>query len=91
MRVRTSNLSIRFYAADGWTRDAVVACLRESFSDCVIQDKIYPYSDYSDLTYFIAPPDTLDIDRLCRVVTSVARGFDDYPKETDREHLVRHI
>jgi len=82
MIVRTSNLAMRFYKKDGWTDDVLVSLIdRDSHSAG------FKYFDDAD-PYWIPEVGTkLNIDSLMKLVTEVKRGFNDYPLQSDREHL----
>lgn len=86
MRVVTSNLAIRFYKSDGWTEEALNRYVKFS-----AHKEAFKFFDDGALSYWLTKVGTkLDIPLLMGVVTEVSRGFDDYPEQTDQEHLEDH-
>ena len=83
MRVVTTNLAMRFYKSDGWTREILSGLVKEGSID----PRFKFFAD-DRLPYWIPEVGTqLDIDRLLKITTSVQRTFNGYPNQTDKEHL----
>ena len=88
MIVSTSNLAIRFYVRDEWTEESLRPLISSSVTDppFILKDP-----DEPRLSYWLPEVGTImDIKKLMKVVTKVERGFNDYPHETDEEHLINH-
>lgn len=86
MKVVTTNLTIRFYKADGWTFDILVSLL-----DRLNQEPFIYFIDQSNEYWIPTVGTKLNIDKLMKKVTRVQRTFDDYPNQTDREHLMSKL
>lgn len=84
MRVVTTNLAIRFYKSDGWSEPDLMNIVQFSNLD-------HPFRFFDDgfSAYWVPRPGVkLDIDKLLKEYKpSVSRTFDDYPNQTDKEHL----
>jgi hypothetical protein len=85
MRVSSSNLGLRFYKSDGWSKELL---------DVIGTFMPHPQFDVDETTgfggYWI-PIGEVDIDKLMGIVTNVSRAFDDCPKESDREFVERML
>lgn len=80
--VHTSNLALRFYKSDGWTRE----CLEQYLVSGEIKDtQGLPHLDSVETAYFILSPySRLDILRLYEdQVSRVVRTFNDNPELSD--------
>lgn len=85
MIIRSSNLALRFYESDGWTKE-----LLESMLTC--GDLIEQEIGLSDEKYFILSVGSrFDIEKLLSVYTKLVRAFDDYPNESDKSFMLRHM
>jgi hypothetical protein len=84
-RVSSSNLALRFYKTDGWTRDDF-----EPYIICgYIEDTAEIHGDAYDLAYYrLSVHSRLDMVRFYEEkVSKVHRMFDDYPTMTDLQFL----
>ena len=87
MKVVTTNLAIRFYAVDGWTEKKVLALNPDN-----TPDDFRHFDAGTKLAYWVPHPGTkIHINRLMEVVTAVQRTYNDYPWESDQEHLARFL
>ena len=83
--VSSSNLSLRFYLNEGWTRDDIEPYL--------ISGKILntqeTHNDAAEWAYYILDVDSrLDMKRFYEEkVSTVYRRYDDYPNQTDLQFL----
>jgi hypothetical protein len=83
--VSSSNLSLRFYKGEGWTREEIEPYLL--LGDLMDTEEIH--GDNPDWAYYILSIDgRIDMERFYEEkVSSVHRAFDDYPDMTDLEFL----
>lgn len=85
--VRSSNLALRFYMNDGWTR--------EELEDCLETGRIIVNGDFGselDIPYYMLDVGSrFDLEKLMPLVGKVERAFDDYPWQTDREFIESHM
>lgn len=86
MRMATSNLAMRFYKSDGWTREILEKLVIRTGRG----GEAFHYWDDPNFEYWIPNVGTnLNLDELLKIVTRVDRAFNDYPNESDREFLKR--
>jgi hypothetical protein len=83
--VCSSNLSLRFYKEDGWTRE----CLEKYLIRGEISDTEITHGDDPEFAYYILKTNSkLDMKRLYEEqVGRVDRAFDDYPTMTDLQFM----
>lgn len=82
--IRAGNLTLRFYAREGWTKEALDAlCLRGEVR-CHSPNDEDPY-----YTLAREQGSRFDCERLLECCSSLHRAFDDYPNESDLEYLER--
>jgi hypothetical protein len=88
-RVSSSNLALRFYKFDGWTREVLESYLTKGE---LIDTQFSHHKDKPDEAYFILKPySVLDMKRLYdEQVAEVHRAFNDYPHDTDLQFMERH-
>jgi len=84
-RVSSSNLALRFYKRDGWTReDLELYLIRGSIEDT---SEYHGDSDYFAY-YILSIASSLDMKAFYQEkVGEVHRAYDDYPHMTDLEFL----
>ena len=84
-RVSSSNLNLRFYKSDGWTREDIEPYLVKGY----LNDSAEMFGDREDLAYYVLGMNTrLVMKRFYEEkVGEVFRAFDDYPNWTDLEFL----
>lgn len=84
-RVSSSNLALRFYKCDGWTRED----LEPYFIRGTLEDTEEMHGDREDFAYYrLAVYSRLDMKKFySEKVSEVYRAFDDYPNMTDLEFL----
>lgn len=82
--VSSSNLALRFYLRDQWTKAELDACCK--FGEVLIS---HP-KDGKNAYFTLADPSySFDIDKLMKLTAKVDRAFNDYPNESDYEFLKR--
>jgi hypothetical protein len=83
--VRSSNLALRFYQNDGWTKEVLEKYLiKGSFLDS--KERFGDTNPY----FVLNVGSQLDMKRLYEEqVSSVQRAFDDYPHQTDLGFMER--
>jgi len=87
MPICSSNLALRFYLQDGWTKEFLDSLTIKG--ECIYREM--KFGD-EDLSYYMPIPNTkLDIDKLILYVSEVNRAFDDYPNESDIEFIKRML
>ena len=81
--IRSSNLMLRFYVKDGWTKSILDQyCIKGQVSIKHPED-IDPY-------YTLDAATKLDVIQLyIDHVSVVHRAFNDYPNETDIQYMIR--
>lgn len=84
MLVRSSNLALRFYEKDGWTKEHIEFFLVEGE---VLEQKSMFCSDY----YIVSVGSTVDFRKLRSLVSRVDRAFDDNPNESDNDFMKKHL
>lgn len=78
--IRSSNLALRFYISDGWTKEELdQCCIKGSFS-CTHTDDPDPY-------YTLDIGSTFNTKKLIEKMSVLHRRFDDYPNETDEQFI----
>ena len=84
-RVQSSNLALRFYKSEGWTKEDLLPYLMKG----LIEDTETTHGDKPHYSYYrLDVFSTLDMDRFYKEkVSEVHRAFDDYPNMTDLEFL----
>lgn len=88
--VRSSNLALRFYKYDGWTRE----CLEKYLLSGEIRDTEFSHhKDSPETAYFSTNLNTrLDLGSLYEnEVSEVIRAYDDYPYQTDLEFMASKL
>lgn len=71
-RVSSSHLALRFYKAEGWTREELEACLRPG-TDGRIRDTSEHYQEASDAGYFAKADGAWDFTKLMPLISSIQR------------------
>lgn len=87
-RVSSSNLALRFYKFDGWTRE----CLEKYLMKGELYDTEFTHhKDIRENAYYILRPGSaLDMARLLNEqVSEVHRTFNDNPSDTDLQFMER--
>lgn len=83
MIISSSNLSLRFYLSDGWTKENLSAYLYKGSVSIKHPEDINPY-------FTLDPLGSLNLERMSRE-HSLKRAFDDYPEEADFEFMKKHV
>jgi hypothetical protein len=80
-RVSSSNLALRFYKGDGWTRE----CLEKYLTRGKLLDTAETHGDKPESAYFILDVGAaLDMPKLyAEQVSEVHRAFNDHPQMSD--------
>ena len=83
--IQSSNLCLRFYAADGWTKEELDAL-------CVIGEVYcaHPDDDHPYFTLDHRKGSMFDVDKLMESMSELVRAFDDYPNQSDRQFIEYH-
>lgn len=96
MVIRSSNLALRFYASDGWTKELMLSLILDEFrhdaKSFLVDTR--EREDNEDDYYFLFKPDSfykIDFDKLLTLKTKLYRAFDDYPNQTDEEFMLAHL
>ena len=87
-RVSSSNLALRFYKSDGWTRE----CLEKYLIKGSLKDtaETHQYEDHNSY-YILDVYAKLNMKNLYEnEVGEVCRAFNDYPNETDLQFMERY-
>ena len=82
--IRSSNLALRFYSSDGWTKEELDKFCLKGEVQCLFPDDQDPY--YSTLLGTV-----LDTTLLLDSCSTLVRRFNDYPSESDKEFVERMI
>lgn len=83
MQLVTSSLAIRFYTRHGWNEENIIPFVTKAYPAAA-----FHFHDDGDMAYYVPNVGTrLDIKKLLEVVTKVERTFNDYPWESDEQHL----
>jgi hypothetical protein len=84
-RVSSSNLALRFYKMDGWTREVLEKYLIKGS----LQDTEFTHHDHGVNAYYILKVGSrLDMQRLYdEQVSEVDRAFNDYPSQSDLQFM----
>lgn len=86
MKIITTNLAMRFYKNDGWNEDTLLQCV-QSFSH---PEGPFKYFKEDAIPYWIPNVGTkLDLDMLLEKASTIQRTFNDFPEESDKQHLQR--
>lgn len=82
---KTSNLTIRFYCHDGWTKEELDACCDKGEVYCAHPSDVHPYwtLDHRQGSRF-------NPDKLLKKLERIDRRFDDQNVFTDKE-LIEHF
>lgn len=86
--IRSSNLMLRFYVSDGWTKEELEECtihralIKGSVSIKHPEDKD-PYFTIDDDSHW-------NYEKLLSKCSKLHRAFDDYPHESDLEFMRKH-
>lgn len=80
--IRTSNLALRFYVRDGWTKEELDAVCTVGSVHCAHPNDEFPYFtlNYGEHSRF-------DCKKLLALADGVERRYDDRPGDTDLEFL----
>ena len=81
--IRSSNLALRFYRKDGWTREELEECLEKGI--IIFRQDIIMGNDMS--YWMLDIRSKFNIDKLMSKMSKLDRMFDDRPEESDREYL----
>jgi hypothetical protein len=85
--ILSSNLLLRFYAEDGWS-------IEELNSFCTPGEAggaVCPHPKDSNPYFIYEACSPVDVDKLLERCSKLVRAFNDYPAQTDREFMERHI
>jgi len=84
-RVSSSNLALRFYKSDGWTREDIEPYLLNG----VLEDTSEVHGDSPEWAYYrLEVYSKLNMKKFYKEkVSEVYRMYDDYPNMTDLEFL----
>lgn len=84
-RVSSSNLALRFYKSDGWTREDIEPYLIRGR----LEDTEEMHGDREDFAYYrLEPYSRIDMKKFyAEKVSNVFRAFDDYPNMSDLDFL----
>lgn len=78
--VRSSNLALRFYVSDGWTRELLEPLL---IKGTIVENDLMDGDSY----FLLDVGSSLDIDKLDEMKSKLYRRFDDHPEQTDKEFM----
>lgn len=79
----TSNLAMRFYVRDGWTKGEL--------DECIVRGEfIIAHPEDTNPYYSIGPHDSYDSKKLLEKISKIKRGFDDQNQYSDYE-LLEHM
>jgi hypothetical protein len=81
--IRSSNLSLRFYYSDGWTKEELDLLCEKGQVYCSFPEDKNPY-----MTLY--PGSLFNCEKLLAACSKVHRMFDDKPNQTDLEFLKEH-
>lgn len=79
--IRTSNLALRFYLKDGWTKEELDGCCSQGEVNIHTITDEYPY-------YILDPGASFDTDKLLAITAKVHRAFEDQERYSDKELIV---
>lgn len=84
MKVVTTNLAIRFYKRDGWTEPDLLSLVEDS-----VLDQSFKFFDDGDMAYWVPYAGVkMDIEKMLKQHNPVViRTFNDFPNQSDLEHL----
>lgn len=89
--ISSSNLALRFYSADGWTKKELKECIR-NFGSVEEVDFDSAAIVLCGLAYYrFSNPCDVDLDKLAEKCSILYRAFNDYPDETDKQFMARHL
>jgi len=80
-KANASNLAMRFYVSDGWTKAELDAC-------CVRGEFNIHFPEDVDQYYSLDVVSSYDVDKLLPLISGIRRAFADQYDKTDRELLV---
>jgi hypothetical protein len=80
--IRSSNLALRFYISDGWTKEELDKLCSKGEVRSRFPTDMYPYLSLTQGSRF-------DTTLLLDSCSALVRAFDDYPSESDREFVER--
>ena len=81
--IRSSNLSLRCYLSDGWTKPELDSLCRKGEIHCSHPKDADPYFTLTAGSSFIC-------EKLYQSCSELQRTFNDNPKQTDLEFLKAH-
>lgn len=83
MKIVCTNLALRFYTSEGWTKEILQSCLINGEIKMPFIEDASPY-------YISEVGSVFDIDLLMKHCTEVHRVFNDYPHLSDKEFLTKY-
>jgi len=83
--IESSNLALRFYRKDGWTKEELESCLEQG--GLTFRNDILNGYDLSYWTLDHNHNSRFNIDKLMELKGELIRRFDDYPTDSDREFI----
>jgi hypothetical protein len=82
--IRSSNLSLRFYVMDGWTKEELDEMAPRG-------NAAMPFPKDHDPYFIFRSGHFVDVGRILERCSKLIRAFDDYPTESDRQFMVKHL
>ena len=84
MIVRTSNLNLRFYVDDGWTREILNSCMKVG-----VVEMPFPFDEKP---YFVIPiGNQVSIGKLADIVTAVAHWNNKLPLIIGDKEIIEEL
>jgi len=82
--VRSSNLALRFYVSDGWTKEELMELLVGDTGDFLIRPMDpEPY-------YILTVGSRLDPEKLLAKTSKLVRAFNDHPWQSDLQFMMKY-
>lgn len=94
MVIRSSNLCLRFYRRDGWSKELMEVLIKPQFRSKVTIADSQDKGDDETCSYFVITAfgkDVVDMDLLLKLKTELIRAFDDYPDQSDEDFMRSHL
>ena len=83
--IRSSNLALRFYKSDGWTKEEVQSFVLDT-------QKVDVADEGTSFEYYRFPMlANINIELLLKSYSKAYRKFDDFPDETDDSFIKRML
>lgn len=86
--IKSSNLCLRFYLSDGWTEELLKSFIRKGE---LIKSHDFDNDDHVHKYYVFSMGTELDMEKLLKTYSKLIRMFDDFPKESDEEYILRML